>query len=288
MELLPAENLKKTLSKLRVVPSRRMGQNFLVDEKILEKIIAAGDLSSQDTILEIGAGLGQLTKTLVKKTKAIIAVEKDRKLAAALEKTFKKSKKVKIIKDDILNLITGGKGKSSDFFEKENIKNYKVVANIPYYLTSRLIRNLLENRKPPVLIVLTIQKEVAQRICAKPPRMNLLALSVQFYAQPKIIAAAPKSAFWPIPKVDSAIIKIKTGKQKSKIKTECFFRAIKAGFSHPRKTLANNLSEELGADKKNVLKWLKKCRIENAEKIRAENLSIINWVCLAKEIPYLK
>jgi 16S rRNA (adenine1518-N6/adenine1519-N6)-dimethyltransferase len=259
---------KEILKKYRIFPSKRLGQSFLIDKKVLKKIVEVADLSKNDSVLEVGPGIGNLTIELAKKVKKVIAVEKDEKMVEILKERLKEEriKNVEIVNEDILKFLPSFKLRRS----------YKVVANIPYYLTSRLIRNLLEAKRRPKLIVLMIQKEVAQRICAKPPKMNLLAVSVQFYAKPEIVSFVSKNCFWPRPKVDSAIIKISNIKKQKPTKEEkLFFKIVRAGFSHPRKQLINNLSKGLKKNKKIVKEWLLNCGISPDK--RAENLSIEEW-----------
>jgi len=259
---------KEILKKYRIFPSKRLGQSFLIDKKVLKKIVEVADLSKNDSVLEVGPGIGNLTIELAKKVKKVIAVEKDERMVEILKERLEEEriKNVEIVNEDILKFLPSFKLRRS----------YKVVANIPYYLTSRLIRNLLEAKRRPRLIVLMIQKEVAQRICAKPPKMNLLAVSVQFYSKPEIISFVSKNCFWPRPKVDSAIIKISNIKKQKATKDEkLFFKIVKAGFSHPRKQLINNLSKGLKKNKKIVEEWLLNCGISPDK--RAENLSIEEW-----------
>jgi 16S rRNA (adenine1518-N6/adenine1519-N6)-dimethyltransferase len=259
---------KEILKKYRIFPSKRLGQSFLIDKKVLKKIVEVADLSKNDSVLEVGPGIGNLTIELAKKVKKVIAVEKDEKMVEILKERLKEEriKNVEIVNEDILKFLPSFKLRRS----------YKVVANIPYYLTSRLIRNLLEAKRRPKLIVLMIQKEVAQRICAKPPKMNLLAVSVQFYAKPEIVSFVSRNCFWPRPKVDSAIIKISNIKKQKPTKEEkLFFKIVRAGFSHPRKQLINNLSKGLKKNKKIVKEWLLNCGISPDK--RAENLSIEEW-----------
>jgi 16S rRNA (adenine1518-N6/adenine1519-N6)-dimethyltransferase len=259
---------KEILKKYRIFPSKRLGQSFLIDKKVLKKIVEVADLSKNDSVLEVGPGIGNLTIELAKKVKKVIAVEKDEKMVEILKERLKEKriKNVEIVNEDILKFLPSFKLRRS----------YKVVANIPYYLTSRLIRNLLEAKRRPKLIVLMIQKEVAQRICAKPPKMNLLAVSVQFYAKPEIVSFVSRNCFWPRPKVDSAIIKISNIKKQKPTKEEkLFFKIVRAGFSHPRKQLINNLSKGLKKNKKIVKEWLLNCGISPDK--RAENLSIEEW-----------
>ena len=258
--------IKKLLQKYNIRPNKRMGQNFLIDKEVLEKIINTADLTKDDTVLEIGSGLGTLTKELAKRTKKVITIEKDKQMTEALKEIIKDYKNVEIVFDDILKI------------KKLKIKNYKVVSNIPYYLTSPLIRMLLELKNPPKEILLLVQKEVAERICAELPKMNLLAVSVQFYSKPEIISYVSKSSFWPEPKVDSAIIKIADIKKPENINIKKFFKLVKAGFSHPRKQLANNLSQGLNINKEQIKKALAECNLNI--QARAQNLSIESWICL--------
>jgi 16S rRNA (adenine1518-N6/adenine1519-N6)-dimethyltransferase len=267
-------SLKEILKKYKAFPIKRLGQNFLIDKNVLKKILEAAELLKRDIVLEVGPGIGNLTVELAKGAKKVIAVEKDKRMVEILKERLKEEKieNVEIVNEDILKFLPSFELKGS----------YKVVANIPYYLTSRLIRNLLEMKRKPKLIVLMVQKEVAQRICAKPPKMNLLAVSVQFYAKPEIISFVSKNCFWPRPKVDSAIIKIEplTNVGKKIIDADLFFRIVKAGFSQPRKQLINNLSKGLKKDKKIVREWLLNCHILPAK--RAEALSIEDWKKLTR------
>src|SRR4030043_801237 len=240
--------ISKLLKKYNIKPSKRLGQNFLIDESILNKIIEAADLSSNDIVLEIGPGLGVLTVELTKKVGKVIAIEKDEKLARILSNELRimNIKNVEVIQDDILKI--------PDY--QLPVTSYKLIANLPYYITSPVIRKFLETKQRPELMVLMVQKEVAQRICTKPPDMNLLAVSVQFYAEPKIISYVSKTSFWPQPKVDGAILKISNIKNKKlKIDKNLFFKIVKAGFSQPRKQILNNLSKMLKLDKEKVELW---------------------------------
>ncbi len=270
---MSVKDVRNLLKSYGIRPLKRLGQNFLVNEKAFEKILKAADLSSKDVVLEIGSGIGNLTLKLAKKVKEVIAIEKDKKMCEILTQELKDQdiKNVQIINHDILKIDLIPYTKSP----------YKLVANLPYYITSPVIRKFLEFNKPPKSMVLMIQKEVAQRICAKPGKMSILAVSVQFYANPKIISYISKKSFWPQPKVDSAIIKIVP--KKIKISNEFvkkFFEIIKAGFSQPRKQLINNLSKKLGFKKGKVEGWLLENGIESEQ--RAETLSIDNWKKLTK------
>ncbi len=291
MNLISKQKIKKLLSKKSVRPLKKFGQNFLISKQIFKKIIAAAELSSKDIVLEIGPGVGNLTQILAQKTKKVIAIEKDKKMVEILKETLKEFKNIEIIQGDILkidpkNYLPAIAWSDSDW-QAGNLKskNYKVVANLPYYIVSPVIRKFLELIEVnPQSMVLMVQKEVAQRICAKPPKMNLLAVSVQFYSEPKIISYVSKKYFWPQPKVDSAIIKLKVKKQNLKINKDLFFKIVKAGFSHPRKQLINNLSQGLKIDREKTRKWLLKNKINPIK--RAEALSIKDWLKLTKTFTF--
>ena len=251
-------------------PQKLLGQNFIKNPQIINKMLFAADLTSQDTILEIGPGKGAITEKLAPKVKRVFAIEKDIKLVKYLKIKFKHQKNIKIIKGDIL--------KFPNFLisQYHNVK-YKIISNLPFYLTSRFLRVFLELKNKPILIVLIIQKEVAQRVCQQPPRASLLSNSVQFYAEPQIIDYVSKDNFFPKPEVDTAIIKIKILSQ-SKVKVKNinnFFRVMKIGFSQKRKQLHNNLSAGLHLNKENIIKVLKKANIDPTR--RAQTLSLEEW-----------
>jgi len=280
--------IKKLLQKYHLRPNKRLGQNFLISQRALQKIIQTAKLSKKDTVLEIGPGLGVLTHALAKRAKKVIAVEKDKRIVEILRDELGNYKNVEIIHGDILKLF---RSKRHALFATSLLKKgcskkgvpldgYKIVANIPYYLTSFLIRLFLESKNPPQEMVLLVQKEVAQRICAKPPKMNLLAISVQFYGQPKIISYVSKKSFWPQPKVDSAIIKIGKIQKPKNINIKSFFQVVKAGFSSPRKQLANNLSQKLNLPREEIKEALAQCGLQR--QARAANLSINDWINLSR------
>ena len=263
-------------------PFRGLGQNFLISQGVLRKIIESAGLSSNDTVLEIGPGLGSLTQELAKRVKRVVAVEKDRRMADFLEKNLKHFKNLEIIEGDILKIKNLKATLRGVRFASSKIKNYKVVANLPYYITSPVIRKFLESENQPKIMVLMVQKEVGQRIVARPPKMNLLTVAVQFYAKAKIIDYVSKNCFWPRPKVDSAILRIapliKTNRKL--INADIFFKVVKAGFSQPRKQLANNLAKKLKLDKEATKNWLLENKINPGQ--RPETLSINNWLELVK------
>ncbi len=264
----PFKKDSKTSGKRAFLPNKTLGQNFLKDGNQIRRIIEASGVKKDDVVLEIGPGLGAITFGLASRAKKVIAVEKDKRVAEALKLALESQniKNVEIPNKDILALFGGGK------LDMGGLKEYKVVANIPYYLTSFLIRNLLEIKNRPEDIFLMIQYEVAKRICAKPPNMTLLSVSVGYYASPKILFKVSKNCFYPKPKVDSAFIQITP---KGIEKNDGFFKIVKAGFSHPRKQLLNNLSSELKLNREEVLKKLEEAGLKPEQ--RAETLSLENW-----------
>ncbi len=254
-------------------PDKKLGQNFLQDPMALEFIAAAAGIQPTDTVLEIGPGLGSLTRYLAVSAREVIAVELDTDLIPPLRAVTKPYGNIQIVHGDILKLSP---------LELVQKPGYLVVANIPYYITSAIIRHLLEHDPKPRRIVLTIQKEVADRICAKSGGMSLLALSVQVYGEPRIANRIPAGAFFPAPKVDSAILCVDIY-ENPKIQPELldiFFKLIKAGFSQKRKTLRNSLSSGLHISPLEAEGLLKKADIDPMR--RAETLNIEEWQMLAR------
>jgi len=226
--------LKSQLAHFGIRPNKTLGQNFLLSDEVIEKIIAAADLKQTDTVLEIGPGLGVLTQELADRAGLVLAIEKDRSIHGVLRKMFKNKKNVKVINDDAL------------FFNPETYNlqptTYKLIANIPYYITGKLLQNFLSLGAKPSLMVLLLQKEVAERIAAKPGEMSILAVSVQFYADPEIISIVSREDFYPKPDVDSAVVKIKIlDKPRFDVDEQKFFQLVKIGFAGKRKQLQNNL-----------------------------------------------
>ena len=258
----------------KIKPIKRLGQNFLIDKQVIKKVIQTANLQTKDVVLEIGPGTGALTQEIAKRVKKVIAVDEDINMCKILKQAIRDFKNVEIIQADILKIL------NSKFLILNS--KYKVVANLPFYITAPTIRKFLESKNPPKEMTLIIQKEVAQRICANPPKMSILAVSVQFYANAKIISYISKKSFYPVPKVDSAIIKIIPRQFRvpdSRQFCERFFRIVKAGFAHPRKQLANNLSKMLKLDKKELSSLLLKNNIKPTQ--RAETLSIKDWIKLS-------
>ncbi len=235
---------------------RKLGQHFLKNPLKIKEILTALELKNDDAVIEIGAGHGELTKNLKIEISAspasgsnlkIFAIEKDEKMARSLRNSITKNgDSIEIINGDALKIIPR---------LTVQLSNYKIVGNIPYYITGRLLRTIGELGNKPEIVVLTVQKEVAERIIAKPPRMNLLAASVQFWANPEIVGHIPKREFQPIPKVDSAIVKLTLITLTSRSAWKCYkidsayYKIIKILFKQPRKTILNNLSASFKARK---------------------------------------
>ena len=248
-----------------------LGQHFLIDGEVLKNIIAAAELTSTDTIIEVGSGLGVLTRELAQRAGRVIAIELDNKLAALLKQTLAPFNNVTIINDDVLKLEPASLA-----------TDYKVVANLPYYITSPVLRHFLEAPIKPRVMILMVQKEVAEAIAARPGEMSLLAVSVQLYGEPKIISDVPAGCFYPPPKVDSAIVRVDLYPQpKVAVDEEDFFELVRAGFSAPRKQLANSLAQGLGVPKSDALALLKAAGISPQR--RAETLALEEWARLLKE-----
>lgn len=302
-------------------PKKSLGQNFLKDAKVLAQIVSASNLSADDFVLEVGPGEGALSTELIKKAGGLIMIEKDERLAKKLAhklqtsnykyqinskcQNYKFQNKHLIISGDILEINL------PELLEQNNFTNYKVVANIPYYITSPIIRLFLETKFPPTEMILMVQREVAERICASAGKLSILALSVQYYATPELLFTVPRTAFFPAPEVDSAVIRItknlptprlrqaskKSVSSEQEVKNKKkdpayakasadeakkFFRIVKAGFSAKRKTLLNNLATSLQLEKSLVEEKLKNIGILPNQ--RAQELSLEDWKKLVKLI----
>lgn len=250
-------------------PKKSLGQNFLVDPAHLARIVAAAELTAADQVLEIGPGQGVLTQALAAQAGRIVAVELDDRLIAPLRERFAAQPQVQIVHGDILELDPAG------LMAQEGAA-YKVVANLPYYITSAALRHLLEASPPPSLAVVLVQLEVAQRICAGPGDLSLLAVSVQYYARPRLVSRVPAGAFRPAPKVDSAILRLEVLPAPAvAIPEDRFFTVVRAGFGQRRKQLANSLAAGLGLNKGAVTAALLAAGIAPAR--RAETLALPEW-----------
>lgn len=273
MNLLTPLNVPALLRKYELRPDKRLGQNFLVDDSALNQVVDAAEISAGEAVVEVGAGLGSLTRYLATAAGQVISVELDEKLIPPLREVLAAFDNVAIIQGDILDidpdqLISNIQSPTS---------NYSVVANIPYYITSAIIRHLLEAEIKPQRLVLTVQLEVAERICARPGKLSLLALSVQVYGEPQIVSRIPARAFYPAPKVDSAVVRIDIFPEplipEPVIST--FFELAKSGFGQKRKTLRNSLSSGMAWPKEKAARILESATIDPQR--RAETLTLEEW-----------
>jgi 16S rRNA (adenine1518-N6/adenine1519-N6)-dimethyltransferase len=256
-----------------------LGQHFLIDRKVLHRIISAAQLSQDDIVLEVGPGLGVLTRELAKRAGRVVAIELDSKLVALLEETLADFGNTTVINEDVLKIDAGvllREQKAKPPSELAPDLSYKVVANLPYYIASAVLRHFLEASVKPQSMVVMMQKEVAEEIVAAPGRMSLLSISVQLYGQPKIVDYVPARSFYPAPEVDSAILKIAVYPRPAlDVDIESFFTLVRAGFSASRKQLANSLAQGLRCPKAEALSLLGKAGISPQR--RAETLSLDEW-----------
>ncbi len=263
---------QKMMHRFDLRARKRLGQHFLVDETVLQRIISAAEITPADTILEIGPGLGILTREMAGRAGRVIAVELDNRLAAILKQALAPLTNVTIINDDILHLDPAAL--------LPGPTDYKVVANLPYYITSPVLRHLLEASVRPETMILMVQKEVAERIAAAPGRRSLLSISVQFYGNPQIIDTVPAEAFHPAPEVDSAILRIDVYRQPAVAVSDRqgFFDLVRGGFSASRKQIINSLAQGLALDKPAVATLLDGAAIRPER--RAETLTLEEWADL--------
>jgi 16S rRNA (adenine1518-N6/adenine1519-N6)-dimethyltransferase len=262
------------LRQFNIQPKKSLGQNFLTSEGAAQRIVEAAELSPDDVVLEVGPGLGALTRYLALDSERVVAVELDQRLIPALEQILSTYPNVDLIHGDILEL------KPATLLPP----GYKVVANIPYYITSALLRHLLEAPVRPVLMVLTVQEEVARRIVAQPGAMSLLALGVQFYGRPRIVSRLKAGAFYPRPKVDSAVVQIDLSPgarpDLGVTDVDLFFQLAQAGFGQRRKQLRNALTGGLGRPRQEIDAALAEAGIDPRR--RAETLSLAEWAALTR------
>lgn len=267
-------NIYALLREYGLSPRKGLGQNFLVDISTLRKLVEAAEVDSNSTVLEIGPGLGSLTRELARTAKQVVAVEIDGHLIPVLKRVLADFSNVNLVQGDILELDP------ANLLQEDG---YLVVANIPYYITSAIIRHLLESQRKPARMVLTMQREVAARICAEPGDMSLLALSVQVYGQPHPVLRIPAGAFYPPPNVDSVSLRVDLYPE-SLVPPQnlpAFFTLIKAGFAQKRKTLRNTLSSGLKLPAQQVAETLIQAGIDPQR--RAETLSIPEWEHLTEQ-----
>ncbi len=267
-----------------------LGQHYLIDESVLELILSAATIRPDDIVMEVGPGLGVLTKELVKRAGFVAAIELDDHLADLLRETLASFSNLTVINDDVLKADPAAVLDSLKSKLPPSVSSplrYKVVANLPYYITSPVLRHFLEARVKPSVIVVMVQKEVAKAIAAEPGEMSILSISVQFYGRPEIVGYVPAEAFYPAPKVDSAILRIDLYPQPLiEVETEGFFEVVRAGFSAARKQIGNSLAHRLGLSKADVLAILEKAGIDAQR--RAETLTVEEWGRLWREFKKIK
>ena len=261
-------NIFPLLKRYGIKPKKSLGQNFLIEPAGLNKVVVAAELTKEDEVLEIGAGLGSLTYLLAQTSRQVVAVEIDKAMLPPLRQALAEFENVRVIGGDILEL------KPDELMQGQD---YVVVANIPYYISSAIIRHLMAASKRPKRVVLTVQKEVAERVLARDGKMSLLSLSVQLFGQVSMAGVIPAGSFLPTPEVDSAVLKVELYSQPlvPLDQQEAFFKLAHAGFGQKRKTLRNSLSAGLALTASQVETLLHEGGID--PKRRAETLSILEW-----------
>lgn len=261
-------NVPQLLRQYGLTPDKRLGQHFLVDPVALSRIVAAAGLSPQDQVLEVGPGVGSLTVTLAPHCQRLVAVEMDQRFRLVLERVLRPYSHVEVVFSDIL---------AQDPAALMGNKPYLVVANLPYYITGAVVRHLLTARRRPRRMVITVQREVAARMTAPPGQMSLLSVSVQVFGEPRVVARVPRGAFYPLPEVESAVVRVEMYAEPlvPEPQLPVFFRVARAGFAQRRKNLRNALSAGLGLPKPEVEAVLRQTGI--APTRRAESLSMAEW-----------
>jgi 16S rRNA (adenine1518-N6/adenine1519-N6)-dimethyltransferase len=272
------------LAALGIHPKKGLGQNFLVDPAHRARIVAAAQLTPADRVLEIGPGPGVLTELLAEQAGRVVAVELDDRLIPYLRERYAARPNVTIVHADILKVDPGDLMAQAEPASLGADVAYKVVANLPYYITGAVIPHVLEAQPAPQLTVVTVQREVAQRIVARPPEMSLLALGVQLYCEAQIVDRIPAGAFYPPPKVDSAVVRMRRRPAPALpgVSSAAFFRVARAGFGQRRKQLRNSLAAGLNALPLQAEAWLRAAGIDPQR--RAETLSIAEWGALTAVI----
>jgi 16S rRNA (adenine1518-N6/adenine1519-N6)-dimethyltransferase len=275
LDLTDIRDLRNLFYAHNMRPNKAFAQNFLIDRAALMQMVEAAEIAPNDTILEVGAGTGVLTRELAQRARRVVAVELEYDMLTLLQETTGAFANVELVARNLLLL------NPAELFAQVP---YKLVANLPYYITAPTFRHFLENANPPTLLIVMVQWEVAQRIIAEPGDLSLLGVSVQFYGRPRIIARVPAASFYPAPKVDSAILRIDVQPQAALTQEERdrFFRVVQAGFSERRKQLHNSLTHGLHYKNEIVRGWLAAASIDASR--RAETLSIDEWLRLWKVI----
>lgn len=273
------EELKFLLNKYKLTPNKIRGQNFLISDEVLDTIIAGSNISKKDLILEVGPGLGALTQRLVASCYQVVALEIDKNLKKPLDKLLELNNNLEIIWQDILSLTDK---QWQDILSRYKREDYKVVANIPYYLTGKFVQKFITAKNKPLSMTLMVQDEVARRV-VDDKKQSLLSLSVAFYAKTEIVGSVLKNNFYPQPKVDSAILYIHDIKDWSyQVEEKKTWQLIKRGFAYKRKKLFNNLLTDPNIDKTRLKSIFEKNHIDL--NIRAEKLSPDEWIKIAKSL----
>ena len=264
---------KKLLDIHNISPKKSLGQNFIYDKGILERIAEAAELSSSDSVLEIGSGLGSLTQQLAARAGKVVAVEIDDRLMPILNEQLSQYENVQLIQGDILKL------NPDVFFDG----HYKVVANKPYYITGAILRNFISAACRPSSMIITVQREVAQRMAAKPDNMSILSTTVQFYSTVSILFWIKAGAFWPSPDVDSAVVRLAVRENPllKREEEENFLRLVKVGYSQKRKQLQKNL-RSLGYPRPVIMASLDQAKVDGTR--RAETLDVNEWLALFRAL----
>ena len=281
-------DVRRLLERWDLRPSKGLGQNFLVNEAAIAKIVAAAELTPDDVVLEVGAGLGALTERLAREAGHVVAVELDQRLMPVLRDVLAGCDNVTLVQGDILALdpaalVSTARTQPFGYAQdKPPVSNsqYKVVANLPYYITSAVLRHLLEARPKPGRMVVTVQREVAQRIVAQPGQMSLLAVSVQFYGRPRLLFRIKPGSFYPSPGVESAVVRIDLYARPPVQDTDAFFRVVRAGFAQRRKQLRNGLAAGLRRPPDEVAAKLREVGVDPRR--RAQTLSLEEWGAVAR------
>ena len=263
-------DVRSLLERWDLRPSKALGQNFLVAQAVLERIVAAAELAPDEVVLEVGAGLGTLTERLARSAGQVVAVELDQRLMPVLRSNLASFNNVTLIRGDILELdVAAAVSVPSE--------RYKVVANLPYYITSAVLRHLLEANLKPRRMIITVQREVAERIVAKPGQMSLLAVSVQFYGRPRLLFRVKPGSFYPSPTVESAVLQIDLHiKPPAAVEDQAaFFRVVRAGFAQRRKQLRNTLAAGLRLRPEEVAARLREADVDPRK--RAQALTLAEW-----------
>lgn len=272
-DLTDLGTLKRLLARHGISLNKGLGQHLLISRKALDSVVGAADLTPDDRVLEVGAGPGVLTRELAQLARRVVAVELDRAILPVLRETTADLPNVEIIPLNLLEV------QPEQVFGAEP---YKLVANLPYYITSLILRHLLESANAPRVLVVMVQREVAERLVAGPGEMSLLALSVQIYGTPRIITYVPATAFFPPPQVDSAVVRVDLHPAPllDAATTEQFFALIHAGFAEKRKQIHNSLARHLDTSRETISRWLAECEIDPMR--RAQTLSLEEWLRLAR------